>query len=165
MRDPMENKQLTFPAAFFAPDDESTEERERAYFEFHRLAAEIFDQAHLLALTVDADYPVPDKEFGYGWSRARMWEQYAEAHRGVCLMFDRERLTEHVSADLYRQINVRPYDDPVEYTPSGGDLTLNLNEFPTPVPPDFVSRYIEDHRYELFFRRRSTGKPSMSIAS
>jgi hypothetical protein len=149
----MENKQWAFPAAYFVKDDEPTELRERAYFEFHHLAAEIFDQAHLLALTVDTEYPWPDEQFGRGWARARMWEQYAEAHKGVCLMFDRERFAEHVYADLHRQLNVRPYENPVEYTPRGGELTLNIGEFPTPVPADFVRKYIEDNHHELFFKK------------
>jgi hypothetical protein len=85
MRDPIENKQWAFPAAYFAREEEADEPREQAYFEFHHLAAEIFHQAHLLALTVDTTYAWPDEEFGRGWSRARMWEQYAEAHKGVCL--------------------------------------------------------------------------------
>ena len=153
MRDPMENKHRTFPAGYVVKDDDPEDALERAYFEFHRLAAEIFDQAHPLALTVDAAYPWPDELFGRGWARARMWEQYAEAHKGVCLMFDRERLTEYVSSDLHRQLNARPYEKPVEYTPSGGELTLNLGEFPTPVPADFVRKYIEDNHHELFFKK------------
>lgn len=37
MRDPMENKQWAFPAAYWVRNDEPTEVRERAYFEFqHR---------------------------------------------------------------------------------------------------------------------------------
>jgi hypothetical protein len=154
MRDPMENKQWTFPAAWFVKDDEPIESREQAYFEFHHLAAEIFKLAHLLALTVDAPYPRPDEEFGRGWSRARMWEQYAEEHRGVCLVFDQDLLTKNVSADLHRQLNVRPYDDPVEYTPrGGGGLTLDLGQIPIPVPSDYVRKYIEDNRYDLFFQK------------
>jgi len=153
MRDPMENKHWTFPAGYVAKDDEPDDVLERAYFEFHRLADAIFDQAHLLALTVDAEYPRPDELFGRGWSRARMWEQYAEAHKGVCLLFDRDGLAESISADLHRQLSVRPYAKPVEYSPSGGELSLNLGEFPTPVPADFVRNYIQANHHELFFKK------------
>jgi hypothetical protein len=153
MRDPMENKQWAFPAAYFVSDDEPADLRERAYFEFHHRAAEIFEQAHLLAFTVDTEYPWPDELFGRGWARARMWEQYAEAHKGVCLMFDRGRLSQRISNDLHRQLNVRPYEKSVEYTPRGGELTLDLAKFPTPVPADFVRDFIEENHHELFFKK------------
>jgi hypothetical protein len=153
MRDPLENKEWSFPAAWFVKDDEPTEVRERAYFEFHHLAAEIFEQAHLLALTVDADYPWPDEEFGRGWSRARMWEQYAEKHQGVCLLFDRDLLTKNLASDLHRQLNVRPYEGPVEYSTRGADLTLDLGQMPIPLTAAYVRRFVEDHHEELFFKK------------
>ena len=156
MRDPMENKEWYWSAAFFVNENEPPETRERAYFTFHHLADAIRRQAHLLALTVDADgYGGGDEAFGVGWSRARMWEHYAEKHAGVCLVFDRERLTKNIEDDLFAQLNIRPYHHPVEYTPDGhrGALILDLGSVPVPVEPDFVQSYIEDHHYDLFFQK------------
>lgn len=34
----------------------------------------------------------PDYEFGRGYAHSRMWDQYADRHRGVCLIFDRARI-------------------------------------------------------------------------
>lgn len=58
-------------------------------------------------LSMTADYRGPpdvlranEAHFGRGYARPRMWEQYAEGHRGVCLLFSRDGLTESVAAQL-----------------------------------------------------------------
>jgi len=35
--------------------------------------------------------------YNRGWARSRMWSQYADNHKGVCLIFDKERLTEAIT--------------------------------------------------------------------
>jgi hypothetical protein len=114
------------------------------------------DSPHLLALTVDAEGYAPDAEhFAKGWSRARMWEQYAQNHAGVCLVFDRDRLTANIAADLERQLGIRPYHRDVEYSQTGGEryINLSLGQFPEEVDDAFVRQYIEAHNYELFFQK------------
>ena len=56
----------------------------------------------VLCLTQDPPRPsaVGDGLFGRGYARPRMWEQYAERHRGVCLLFSYEELTETVVEQL-----------------------------------------------------------------
>ena len=35
--------------------------------------------------------------FGKGWARARMWAQYADSHKGVCIVFDKAKLIDEVT--------------------------------------------------------------------
>jgi hypothetical protein len=99
MRDPLENRRWGFAGSMRG---ESGPEHERAYLLFHRHANEIRDSAKLLSLAIDADHEDDDgddaEQFARGWSRARMWEQYAENHAGVCLVFSRDVLVEALRA-------------------------------------------------------------------
>jgi hypothetical protein len=61
----------------------------------------------VLSFTHDAP-PVPEETYGMVWAdaygrgyaRPRMWEQYGDNHRGVCLAFDRELLYRGLMAPL-----------------------------------------------------------------
>jgi hypothetical protein len=155
MRDPLENRPWQFVGAFFV-DSEDPQRGERQYFEFTRGSHSVFRLAHLLALTVDAQgYSADGEHFAKGWARARMWEQYAENHAGICLAFDRERFTANVEKDLHEQLGVRPYHRPVQYSETGGESHhhLSLGQFPGQVDNAFVEKYIEDHNDELFFQK------------
>lgn len=75
--------------------------------------------AKLLSLGLDAHgYEPPFESFGSGLARPRMWEQYGEEHRGVCLVFDRERLHSVVTEQL-RDAGTRFYCGGVRYTKAG----------------------------------------------
>jgi hypothetical protein len=61
-----------------------------------------------------------------------MWEQYAENHRGVCLVFDHERLSSEIEAGLAEAGVDENYKGSVEYTPrgiAGAVLNFHLNDF------------------------------------
>jgi hypothetical protein len=155
MRDPLESRPWQFTGAYFV-DPNDPHRGEKQLFSFYRGSHSIFRLAHLLALTVDADgYSTDGARFAKGWARARMWEQYAENHAGVCLVFDRERFTANVEADLHRQLDLHPYHRRVEYSETGGESYYNLplGQFPDEVDDGFVQKYIEDHNDELFFQK------------
>ena len=154
MRDPMENR-WRWGGAWFISPEEDPRVREKLFFEFLRGSQGIFRQAHLLALTVDAEDYAPNAEwFKRGWSRARMWEHYAEKHAGVCLVFDKKRLIANVGNDLgSRNPPFPPYHAPVEYSETGPDLELSLGEFPPTIDGPFIAAYIEEHRDQLFFQK------------
>jgi hypothetical protein len=60
----------------------------------------------LLSMTADdtpspaGAFPVGDGHFGRCYARPRMWEQYAEGHRGLCLLFDYDQLIDTVSSAM-----------------------------------------------------------------
>ena len=49
----------------------------------------------------------PSLLFGKGFCRSRMWSQYADAHRGVCLIFDRNILIDSVN-DHIKTLEIKP---------------------------------------------------------
>jgi hypothetical protein len=158
MRDPLENKAWRpQPAAYWAdpakgaPGDPGHPETN--YWQLTAWAAEIWDQAHLLAFTVDADDYLPEKEvFSRGWARARMWEQYGEDHSGVCLVFDQARLTAAIEGSLQSQELAMPYHHAVEYAESGKDeLVLGADMLSGEITTARVAAYIEANPDTLFF--------------
>jgi hypothetical protein len=160
MRDPMENKEWSWRGSWPVDnrDLDAEDPLEEAFFRFQELARRIREQAHLLALTVDApDYPIHAEDFAKGWARARMWEQYGENHQGICLIFDRDSLVRHLTHDLDRQLGFGPYHRNVEYDEMGSAALQATNlqpaEWPQSIAGDLVEKYIEDHFDELFFKK------------
>lgn len=87
MRDPLESKEraehLFTPASWSAVAVEKLRALER----------EALVNTKILSLTVDRpEDPGVSRAHAWGYARPRMWEQYAENHRGVCLVFDRTDL-------------------------------------------------------------------------
>lgn len=59
------------------------------------------DRVRLLSLTRDVeDYEGHAKIFGCCWARPRLWEQYGDEHRGVCLVFNRALFEEALQNSL-----------------------------------------------------------------
>jgi hypothetical protein len=158
MRDPLENEAWRpQPAGYWSspaqgqPGDPGHPETN--YWQFNSWAAQIWDQAHLLAFTVDADdYSAENERFGRGWARARMWEQYGEGHAGVCLAFDREQLVANFATSLQSQDLASAYHRPVEYTESGKEpLLLGADMLTEEISQERVSALIEANHDSLFF--------------
>jgi len=87
MRDPLENKEraehLLAPISWSGSDIERLRALERAAVR----------NTKILSLTVDRPLdPGVSEAHSWGYARPRMWEQYAENHAGVCLVFDRPHL-------------------------------------------------------------------------
>ena len=67
-----------------------------------RLARELLKETwSLVCLTMDAPSAgAPVTAWDRGWARSRMWAQYADDHRGVCLVFDRQELMRELRDQL-----------------------------------------------------------------
>jgi hypothetical protein len=155
--DPLENQPWRFAGAWFV--DEADQERpEREFFVFHGETDSIWHSAKLLALTVDAPgatgFEASTESFARGWARARMWEGYAERHRGVCLVFDQAKLTASIERSLEAQGLAGPYHKPVVYTPEGPDLPpFDPTSVAGGVTAEYVREFVEHNHEELFFRK------------
>lgn len=115
MRDPLEERDLTFSAAYF-PD--AIPAAEEGYWNLVARIARVRGEMRLLSLTMDADhYDEGDFLYAFGWARARLWEQYASNHAGVCLVFERERLHAALQSSLDQQGT--SHRGAVEYSPRG----------------------------------------------
>jgi hypothetical protein len=96
MRDPRESL-WAFGASFFGdlPDSDVAE----ALGAVQRLHQNI----RLISLTADDEgrnLSPCDAVFARGFSHPRLWEQYADRHRGVCLCFECEKLTQSVTETI-----------------------------------------------------------------
>lgn len=156
MRDPLENQQWRFTFTGRGARDDATviaDVAEQTEFE-RRANQETRARSHLLSLTIDAE-PQPDGErapFCFGWARARMWEQYAERYRGVCLVFDRARLTQRFAETLQGDAVTRTYHRPVIYD-GAGILKPLIEADAARNDPDFFDAYIEANYDALFFTK------------
>lgn len=61
-----------------------------------------------------------------GFARPRMWAQYAQNHRGVCLVFDKEKLIEKFNSDFEYYLH---FCDDVSYDPIIKQLSLPEYEY------------------------------------
>lgn len=113
MRDPAENKDLLPGTAFYPKEGV---DYERGWLEALALIKQERDHMRLLSTTHDVThYDAARKMFGCCWARPRVWEQYAEAHKGVCLVFSREALEAALTEDFGDKIHFGE----VQYTPVG----------------------------------------------
>ena len=120
MRDPLEAQPPSLNATMAVPEtEEALEELHYLQSDASDLVAKRRAEAKLLSLTIDAsDYESSDEVFGRGYSRARMWEQYADGHRGVCLVFQRSELTSRVEEQIVAR-GGQVCSGPVEYSKTG----------------------------------------------
>lgn len=61
----------------------------------------------LLCTTLDGPHSADDSTdniYDRGYCRPRMWAQYAEKHRGVCLVFDRQKLDHNIRVEFSRAL-------------------------------------------------------------
>lgn len=109
MRDPLEAEPPAVGAGVSLPpgDEEALRRSGVAHLEAQEMLARVRQNSKLLSLGVDSPWAAqssdPDRRFGMGWARSPMWQHYADNHRGVCLIFDREKLTRSVGAQLQRR--------------------------------------------------------------
>lgn len=151
MSDPLENRELAFGGGVWR-DDEDAEEK---YARVVEMITRQRDLTRLLSFTVDATegYDPGDVPFQYAWTRARLWQQYAENHAGVCLVFDFEKVTPRLYDRLSRlgaagQGRVVYTSRGFRDTPAS---TLLLDEFELATLASDVAQFVVDHTRELFF--------------
>lgn len=154
MRDPLENKHWRILAGGWGePTEEEKGRQAQGYFRFGDFAAQIREQSFLLSLTEDAPQDRDESHpFFHGWARARMWEQYAENHSGVCLVFARQQLVDSVVSSLREQGFASPYHRSVIYDGHGmRKPMLDLGALAGEVTAKQVADYVEQNHEALFF--------------
>jgi hypothetical protein len=157
--DPRENKDWTF--GFFTNrsfDDVTGEEFARLQREATTLAK---NTCKLLCLTEDDEAGVGfdiDKIYGRGFCRPRMWAQYADNHKGVCLIFSRDELRAALTASIEASSTL--FESSVSYRNRSQAPSLHNNPFILNF--DFICSYglestvrehIKKYWRELFFEK------------
>jgi hypothetical protein len=120
---------------------------------------DIRDGVKLACFTLDAEVDQPLWEFPFyrGWARARMWHQYANAHTGACLVFDRAQWDESLNT-LSRVNGFAWHQGQVQYKDAAfGDfrsrLSFSSTELRAGKAEERLRQIVEAHRGELFFRK------------
>ena len=96
--------------------------------------------------------------FNRGFCKPRMWDQYADNHRGVCLIFEKERLKEIISnlfSNVYRVIHgdVVYIDRSVIPALSEGDYTINIDYFEKYGLKEYAKAHFSTFHKRLFFEK------------
>jgi Protein of unknown function (DUF2971) len=152
MRDPVENRGPSFRAdvgAFGSSSD--------TLWRAVELANEVHQSARLFSLTHDALEFVDGSHdvFGCAWARPRLWEQYADRHRGVCLLFQRARFEDAIASQLNR-LGLAYYLGDVSYTAAGyaasvGKTLTDPRIFDSETAQVALFEHIHRHRQDFFF--------------
>jgi hypothetical protein len=128
--------------------------------EFFRLVEEtdrlIRNTTKLASFTRDAPLataPPPNEVFARGFAHSRMWAQYGDAHRGVCLIFDRELLTRRVTDTLAGDGDL--YHGPVHYE-NRPHMEIRASELDYGAIHErglvtVVEQHVKQHHQGLFF--------------
>ena len=115
-------------------------------------------RAKMACLTLD--HSAPELAFespSRGWGRARMWEQYADRHRGAVLMFDRGRLDAEMSSALLGKGNYYfgevDYTDEPQFAVAGSSKLLTVGEIFNCGAASVAEQYIEQEGRSLYLRK------------
>lgn len=161
--DPRETKSWTFgipgEGDFPASLEEGKAEIDRVVRIFEA-AEKIRANCKVLCMTMDDPtynstlYPMNDFKRGFGHSR--MWAQYGEAHKGVCLIFDRAQLHQAIRENLTAGCNL--YYGPVEYSEkiSGSEITstaLDQREIARYGLEQFLNLHRHRYHHTFFFTK------------
>lgn len=156
--DPRERRRLEFGLAVYSgqppPANQELDEIP-AWF-----ASEIGRCARIACFTTDAQTLSGNYMadiYLRGFSRSRMWAQYARGHAGVCLMFERHRLldaaTAHLSVDLTFAGTVR-YADHNPHDRSGrAEYWIDFADLKTLGRDACFERHLKRHHRALFFEK------------
>jgi hypothetical protein len=149
--DPREKQPWTMGFSMAEPDRVPNDLVDQALAEVgQRLRQDV-----LLACLVQDD-PRPDVpeagvELGRGWGHSRMWEQYADKHKGVCVIFDRPALIQ-AAQDVAPGLEARPVvysDAPPRYTSTSMSLDAIVDQGMDAV----VERHVQENIEPLFFTK------------
>ncbi|MCK4357928.1 MAG: DUF2971 domain-containing protein [Candidatus Cloacimonetes bacterium] len=88
------------------------------------------------------------------YERSRMWNQYAENHKGICVVFSKEVLLKSIMRQLTGQTF---YNDYVKYSPQYSyfqkGLELDCNKLISSNSETFVKEYLQNKKDYIFFSK------------
>lgn len=96
--------------------------------------------------------PVGDSEIHrFGFARSRMWSQYAEDHRGVCIAFSRSELEFQLGTAEFVLSGLVKYQWDVSV--AGRDRTLNSRMLAQQGELKFARDYVRANARQMFFTK------------
>jgi hypothetical protein len=155
--DPRETKSWEFGLArrpgWTFPDNpqERMSEMDRVDTILSRATEIIHRNCKVLCVSRDSDKYSPDDlhEFHRGFGHSRMWAQYAEGHRGICLIFDYRTLNAAIQQLLESKCHL--YQERVNYTNVSPEQQMCFALSEETILRQGVEPYLLSHR-EAFYR-------------
>ena len=92
-----------------------------------------------------------------GFARSRMWAQYADSHRGVCLVFDKAKLIESVGAAfpnhrcLHGDVTYR--DHYIVRSARPNEYVIDVDRMKDLGPDAYVAFHFDKYHNEMFFEK------------
>ena len=89
-----------------------------------------------------------------GWARSRMWAQYADNHRGVCLVFDKDEFRKDFGKLRNDDIEIF-HDQKITYTNNLSDLDENMTHVSNndKIDGSFEHFYLDEKRRKYLFQK------------
>lgn len=91
-----------------------------------------------------------------GHARSRMWAQYGDRHRGVCLVFDKQRLIEAANALRPREIftgNVTYFDNYIVRELRRHEFMIDVDLLEQLGPRKYAIAHLKEHHRRLYFEK------------
>ncbi len=131
-----------------------------------RLSREFKHKTHLTCFSRDADSLTGNHLFDIfkrGFCKPRMWDRYADKHRGVCLVFDRERLIEQIDRKIGRRFPVflgpvTYKDQGIGYDPDRQEYTVNVDVLEEVGMGKYLLLHLQWYHQSLFFEKMTDWK-------
>lgn len=114
---------------------------------------------HTISLTQEIDWNTPEENVRYqnkrdnlfdkGWARTRMWAQYADKGKGVCLVFDKEKLLKCAESQYNGVIKTGSVNYTNDFYKIKNDFEIEL----TSEKRDFSNYYLQDDKINYLFTK------------
>ena len=97
--------------------------------------------------------------FNHAYAHPRMWAQYAENHRGVCLWFDGNKLDENLNKELGKRCRI--FRGKVQYNIAPGAVVIPplpgtiFDDIQKLGQKDAARKYVFDYYPQFFLRKHS----------
>lgn len=96
----------------------------------------------------------PQKGVSYGYSKARMWAQYADRHSGICLVLSKKSMESNIQSQIGSE---KVMFDNVEYKNCSfincGTLSIDVNQYSLR-KEEYLFDYTKTHSKDLFFTKQ-----------
>jgi hypothetical protein len=96
---------------------------------------------------------------GRGYARPALWAHYADLHKGVCLVLDREALERELNANFAADALARTVAYVGAFDPNDWSGILDLDEVARLGVPTAVDQHLRTYLTELLFTKNSDWEP------
>lgn len=156
MNDPLEYKKQPF----FFWGDAVTEDVPNIQRELHDA---IRVKSKAVCFTLDSPNNKPKDATGRGFAKARMWSQYADGHKGVCLTFYKSKIDSIISETF--NYGSRLFKGEIKYGDFFNEISNAYEISELEIKEKGIKEFIKDHvkkyRSMFFFRKLTDYKDEL----